>query len=310
MSAAGGSQSWVELFPDEDYRFNFGIKPGDAAAFFVSTPDHERLISERRRYLDSEPHRYAALLPEGGPLLREAIALARQWKTLPPNSPLDSEAGCETVLSTDPLNRPAGTLSPSEGQRRTSARVDCFPLCLALGRAWESDFLLLKPAADGRFHLLGAVVCFPSSWRLTEKIGRPLDVIHAPVPGLEESLGRTIHSFLAKIRPGPAWCRSNWGISRSSELNYHPDLSQPRLTPPLRADEVFVRIENQALVALPESGCVLFGIRLLILPLAEVRQSEPARRGLLRALRTMPEPVAEYKGVAAARAEIMTMLAD
>ena len=279
MSPAGGSKSWVELFPDEDYRFNFGIQVGDAAAYFSPTADHERLCGERRRWLAAAPSKYAALLPEGAPLLRETIALARQWNTVPDKDSLAEEG-------------------------------DPFQLCLALGREWEPDFLLLKAAADGRLRLLGGSLCFPSSWRLEDKLGHPLDFIHAPVPGLAETLGRPIHAFLSKLRPGPAWCRSNWSLSRSAERNYHLDLARPRLLPPLREDEVFVRIEQQALVALPESQGVLFGIRLLILPLAAVRGKERARRGLLRALRTMPEPMADYKAIGAARTHIIAMLQD
>ena len=277
MNTPASNSAWVELFPDEDYRFNFGIHAGDAAAFFAPTADHARLCAERRHWMDAEPEQYSAFQPEAAPLLEETLSLARQWHSLPPD-----------------FAPPSGTDATAHGQ--------------ALGREWEPDFLLLKAADDGRFHLRGACVCFPSSWRLTEKIGRPLDFIHGPVPGLNDSLGQTIHGFLSRMRPGPAWCRANWGLSRAPELNHHPDRALPRLTPPLRPEEVFVRIEQQALVVLPESKGVLFGIRLLILPLPELMCVESARRGLLRALRTMPEPVAAYKGLAAARAGLAEML--
>ena len=75
-------------------------------------------------------------------------------------------------------------------------------------------------------------VCFPSSWRPEEKNGLPVHAIHSPVPTLNKNLGARIDKFLANLEPGKAWERSNWGLSRSAELNQHPTRDIPRLTPP------------------------------------------------------------------------------
>jgi hypothetical protein len=262
-----------DLLPDEDFRFHFGLQPGVAAAFFAPGAEHDRLIQQRQNWLADEPDTYSALLPEAEPLLQETLALAASWGTLPATTP------------GQPLQN-----------------------CRALGRMWEPDFLLLKPDETGEFRLVAACVCFPSAWRLSEKMGQPLAAIHAPVPSLNPALGRSIHQFLAKLRPGPAWLRSNWGLSRSPELNQHPARNLPRLTPPLTLDEVWLRIEHQALVALPETGGILFGIRLEMIPLTEVRRHAAAARGLLRALRTMPEEIAAYKNLAVARANLIELL--
>ena len=273
--------AWAELLPDEDFRFHFGLKPGDAAAFFAPSGEHASLIQQRRHWLEHEPQTYSALLPEGAPLLQETLALARHWGTPP-----ERVAEIASPLPTDqPLQN-----------------------CLALGQTWEPDFLLLKPDDAGQFRLVAACVCFPSSWRLSDKIGQPLESIHAPVPSLNPALGKSIHQFLAKLRPGPAWLRANWGLSRSPELNQHPARILPRLTPPLAVDEVWLRIENQALVALPETGGILFGIRLEMISLTEVKRHAAAARGLLRALRTMPAEIAAYKNLAAPRANLMALL--
>ena len=76
----------------------------------------------------------------------------------------------------------------------------------------------------------------------------------------------------------------------------------------MRAEEVFLRIENQALVALPASGGVLFGIRLEVHSLAEVRRDPVAARGLARGLRTMPEEMAVYKNIASVRNDLLALL--
>ena len=71
----------------------------------------------------------------------------------------------------------------------------------ALGQAIAPDWLLLQPNAAGMPVLLGGCVCFPSSWAFEEKVGRPLDWIHAVVPTLNERLGEKARNFLTKRRP-------------------------------------------------------------------------------------------------------------
>ena len=139
-------------------------------------------------------------------------------------------------------------------------------------------------------------------------MGRPLEEIHGVVPGLNTQLARPISGFLAKMAPGVSWLRANWGLSRSAELNQHPARKLPRLDASVRADEVWLRVERQALVALPANQGVLFGIRVEVFPLAQVQHDRAAAEGLRRALRTMPGEMAAYKGIAAARERIAALL--
>jgi len=261
---------WTRLFPDEDYQFHFGVRSGAPETFFGVTSRNDELLRERRRWLNTQPDQCRVQLPTATPLINETIALARQWRSL------------------------TGNDSPND--------------ILELGRVWEPDFVLLRPDENGAFAMVAACVCFPSSWRVTDKIGRPLQAIHEPVPGLNTALGPAIDRYLSHLKPGAAALRSNWGLSRSPELNHHPDRRLPPIEPPLKPEEVFVRIENQALVALPESGGILFGIRLEIIPLPDLLQFPTATRGLHRALRTMPEDVARYKNLSKARGHLIDLL--
>ncbi len=179
---------------------------------------------------------------------------------------------------------------------------------LALGKSWEPDFLLLRDDEANSFRLVAACVCFPSSWPLEEKVGRPIAETHAPAPTLNATFGAGIDQFLGRIRPSAAWARSNWGLSRSPALNQHPSQHTPRLGSPLRADEVWLRVENQIFFRLPETGGLLFGIRIENASLSDVKKWPDAARGLPRALRTMPEEIARYKGIITAREEIAPLL--
>lgn len=273
-------RDWSELFPDQDYRFHMGLKQGDPAEFFAPTEEYAAVVAERRQWLADGSERYAAVFKDGIPLLAEARALAEQWKTMPEFLPPSSD-------------------NPTSG----------WDDLLTLGRNWETDFLVLKVEGHETPRLVAGCVCFPSSWNLEEKMGKRVDFIHEVVPGLNSSVGRSVSTFLNKLRPDFAWLRANWGLAATGERNMHPDRGLARLKSPLTLDEVWLRIEDQALVALPENNGVLFGIRLTTHPLREVIQHPEAKEGLSRALRTMPPAVMEYKGLSAARESLITLLA-
>ena len=269
------SRSLANLFPEGDYHFHMGFERGRAEEFFAPTAEHDTLIVQRRRWLRTAPNTYAAILPEGAALLDEAVELAGKW----------------------------------QGFTLGYTKVGNWEQCLALGEFLEPDYLLLKGDADGAIRLYGGCVCFPSSWRLSDKIGRPIEIIHDPVPGLNASIGSAIHKFLSAVKPGVAWLRHNWGLARDAELNRHPDRDLPKLDSHVAVEEVFLRVEHQALVALPESGGLLFGIRVANHRLVDVKADPVARVRLHRALETMAEAIAVYKGIASTRGRILEMLA-
>ncbi len=268
-----------ELFADGDYRFQMGLRRGSATEFFQPTAQHDSLVAERRHWLRREPKTYSTFLPSSAALLDECIALAREWRSITPE-----QQASATAL----------------GAAQDSG--------LRLGEIWEPDFVLLRADAAGQFQLVGGCVCFPSSWSLAEKIGQPMEFIHGPVPGLNAQLGRSINAFLAKLTPGTTWLRHNWGLSRSPELNQHPSRLLPRLDDSVILAEVWLRVEQQALVALPASGGVLFGIRIAMRSLAEVKQDATTSERLARALRMMPAEVAAYKGLATTRERVAELL--
>jgi len=261
------------IFPDDDYRFQMRFERGEPADFFARSARSETGLAERRHWLRGDPNTYAAILPPGEALLDEAVELAREWNgfALP------------------------GSLSAWE-------------TCLALGKFWDPDYLLLKSDADRAIRLYGGCLCAPSSWRLTDKLGQPIEFIHGPVPGLNAHLGAAIHKFLDALKPGAASRRHNWGLSRSPELNQHPDRKLPLLDATVSAEEVWLRVEHQFLVALPKSGGILFGIRVVNHPLNEVKADPVAAARLSRALETMPEEMARYKNLAPARGRILHLL--
>lgn len=133
-----------------------------------------------------------------------------------------------------------------------------------LGRLLQNDFVLMEKR--GAEHVLtGAVLCFPASWRLAEKAGRPLTDIHIPVEEYTDDLARRVQRLFDGIRVGrPLW--------RFNRLWYDdPELFQPRSAQDPRrvgagsTDGPFYRTERQTLLRLPTSNAVVFAIHTYVL---------------------------------------------
>jgi len=175
----------------------------------------------------------------------------------------------------------------------------CDPLELA-GRLVQEDLCLLRPTPEGVL-LEAAVLCAPSRWLLSEKIGRPLVDVHGPVPLYAERLGAPVDRFLRHIRPGRIAMRWNWSVVDDPAL-FQP-VSKRRLQPrpPVReaaaGTELFYRIERQTLRLLERSGSVLFTIRVHSWPLERIARQPRAASSLAAALRALPPELQAYKGL-------------
>ncbi len=257
------------LFPDENFRFHLGLQRGEPAEFFAARDTTGRVLAERRRWLATDELRYARLLPGGEALLGETLELAKIWGAAIP-------AGSESLVG--------------------------------LGGGLEPDMLLMAPDGQGEHRLCGGVLCFPTSWALEEKLGQPMSFIHGPVPGLNQAMGPQIGQFLARLKPGTAYFRHNWGLAAVDELNLHPALRRPRPALPLDPARLWLRVEHQALLALPSGSGLVFGIRIELMPVETVRAHATAAAGLKRALETMPAAMADYKGIGDVRLPLANWL--
>ncbi len=265
----------LRALPDEDYRFSLGLMPISAAEFFTPTPEDADALQERRAWLTSDPDPYvAAPRPAAG-----LIASFGDW--VAPFRRLSSD----TSLSPDP---------------RTAV--------IELGTSLVADFVLLERAADGLFRVAAGCVCFPSSWRLQDKLGMTLQVVHAVVPGLNAALGARIDQLLAGLKPGKCIGRSNWGVAASPELNQHSDRGLPAPTAETPPEAIWLRREDQLLAVLPESRGIVFGIRIEQTALTTVLQSPLWSQRLARGLATMPAELLEYKRLEAVQPALLARL--
>ena len=179
------------------------------------------------------------------------------------------------------------------------------------GRLVQEDLCVIAGGPDGPV-LAAAVLCFPTRWRLAEKLGRPLSVVHGPVPNYAERLARPVDRLMGQLAPGRVVERMNWSLVDDPALfqpggKWRTDKAE-RITAANAGAMLYLRTERQTLWPLSSRGSVLFGIRVRVHPLAEAcrRPADAAR--LAAAVRAMPEDMLHYKSVLPFRAALLAWL--
>jgi len=200
------------------------------------------------------------------------------------------------------FTRAGGTLNNAlTGETWTLTSPPCDPLELA-GRLVQEDLCIIQNAEDGP-HFTAAVLCFPSRWRLHEKIGKPLLQVHGPVPLYPERLAAPVDRFMAKVKPGHIASRLNWSVLDDPAM-YQPtgkwrEATNNAITPENAGDALYLRVERQTLRRLPESGAILFGIRVHSYKLARAITKPVHAARLAEAVRALPEATVHYKSLKA-----------
>jgi hypothetical protein len=281
-------------FLDGPWRLAMGLKALDLEDWIEIDERLAGQLEERRRLLSARRDEVFAALPESAAGQQEVL---------------------ELLLGHLPRRFP-DVYQRRDGHLINRVTDECFaittwsgaPLELA-GRLVQEDLCLLRRGERG-YRLIAAVLCFPSHWRLEDKLGRPLDVIHDPVPGFAERLAAPVDRFFAGLRvERPVW-RVNWSLVDTPELFLPPEHRRwPKAISLERAGEqLWLRVERQTLRRLPLSGDVLFGIRTHVDPLGAAIDTPAAAQALADRVRELPPAMAAYKGIAAIREPLLGYL--
>jgi hypothetical protein len=195
------------------------------------------------------------------------------------------------------------------------AAPPCDPLELA-GRLVQEDLCLVHPKPEGPDPdgpvLEAALLCAPSRWRLAEKIGLPLLAVHAPVPMYAERLGRPVDRFMGQLKPGRIALRMNWSVVDDAALfqlgGKHRTAVDAGITTANAGTRLHLRTERQGFRLLPQSGRVLFTIRVHSYPLARIAALPGAASRLAAAVRALPAAIGTYKSLPAYRDALLGYL--
>lgn len=284
--------------------FSIGLKPLDPADW-IEIDDHLLpYLAEKHRLYDEIPER--VFVEEDGTR--------------------DAQLEVLDLLGAHLLERFPETYRRNGSDVEVAGAAGRLPASLAdapLARASQliQEDLILMRRSDGGWRLVAGSLCFPSSWSLLEKFGKPLQDIHAPVPGFGPGTrpAELINRMFDGLQ-GQAVERYNWSIQSDNAL-YHPlsDLqridratNRPSRFPDGDIDaHAFIRVERQTLRKLPVTRDILFTIRIHLDPLA-VLARHPDRATLAVSFAAQLEALdlaqLDYKGLTADRDRLMSVL--
>ena len=148
-------------------------------------------------------------------------------------------------------------------------------------------------------------LCFPNFWSAKDKIGKSFIDAHKPVPDMHKinKSHYAISSMLASTGP---FERFTWGLTTNKDLNQHPDDTKSTARRFDLAKNIYMRIERQVTVPLPEHNAYLFFIRTYFENTQNLTTEE--KKQLIQSLRSMSEDIALYKGMAEQRDNIIERL--
>jgi dimethylamine monooxygenase subunit A len=149
--------------------------------------------------------------------------------------------------------------------------------------------LCLMQRANSAYRLVAACVCSPSYWSLSEKIGRTLTEVHAPVPGLEAAIGPAMAAFFERISAGVVFERRNWFVHLDAEpFQPRPEVWGAVAGEDLDPERLVMRSERQTLARIAPDA-VLFTILVSCRPLSEIARYPSAAHELRAALAALDD---------------------
>jgi len=261
----------------DNFRHRLGTFPVEISNWLLRDAEFDSTVQLKKKLLATRRSEVVGLQPGGDEVAEEAAQLVSAW------------AGVELA------------------SRGIDALVEA---SLLVAELVADDLAVLQPVKshDGSEQLLlnAAVVCCPSRWMLSEKMGHNMLAIHEPVAKYADHVGAAVDTYFQRLTvEKPVW-RSNWIIQD------HPALFQPQIpSGPLvkTPDELWIRMERQTLRRLPKTGGILFTIRGYQQPLPEyLSRSTQIAQNIRTMLERLPDDVAQYKSVLKYRPAIMNWI--
>ncbi len=155
----------------------------------------------------------------------------------------------------------------------------------------SDDLCILEARRPGDWRLTAGVLCAPTYWTLPERVGLDLGGLHGPVPGGDPELAGRISRIFTGLQPGVVLERFNWTL-QASDKRYTPD--RPGVSGKTPEDLQF-RVERQTIRKLPDTGAVVFTIRICLDPLMPMLADGETREAFEDAWLGAPRHVRGYK---------------
>ena len=174
-----------------------------------------------------------------------------------------------------------------------------------MSRFIEEDFMLIQDI-DGAQTITAASNAYSSSGRLVNSVGRNVAWAHEPVPQLTAKLGPRIDRMIGSIHADMPCERFNWQLTPLA-TKFFPHMAHAANADamrricddlrrnPQRAEELlWIRVERQTLLRLPESRAVAFTLHTFSDPLASLKSDVESLRAILTLIRSYSDDRLEY----------------
>lgn len=249
-----------------DAVFQIGLQPIEISSWLETGPDHTAFMAAKRERLKGSPPLYYRSLGRSLAAQRELLEAAAS--NLVRHHPSSFTAQGHVIA--DQIDGSRHDLTP--GPRE--------PLEV-LGALIEEDFVLFEREA-GMDIVTAASNAYTSSGRIVSCVGRDMRFAHDPVPGLNELLGPRIDRVIGHVQVDKPAARFNWFITPIASRLFPETSHQANVEAGLRAgrilaadfekagDMLWLRVERQTFLRLPETGALAFGIHTCSDPLSRI----------------------------------------
>jgi len=190
----------------------------------------------------------------------------------------------------------AGIRAASEAAQLVGRALDKSCTQLLDASALISDDLVVISPVGGDWLCTALTLTAPTFFSIDHAFGRDLTALHGPVPD-GAKLARRIGRVFDGLRSDLVLERFNWTLQCGPD-RHTPDATPLRaraatIAPEAAEADLHLRVERQTIRRLPETGAVLFTIRVCLDPLSAV--SNPDRPLLATAWRSLHGEGRAYK---------------
>jgi hypothetical protein len=294
-------------FPDDQYMYSVNMEPhqpkGASAAYEHGFDVDEHYIAECRDKaitLARDPGR-CQVLPHM--MMAEWDTLELLMDSLSADYPEHfslSKTSPDFGASWTWINRPLGL--EQTFVFGDAATLPCGPFEYITRQA-QGDFAICDQR-DDNLYLDAGMVTSQADWSLDFNVGMSFMQWHGPVPLAHQAgVFERALKYLLLIRQGQPVRRLNWTMTVNPRLDTSPETfpewgpDRASLTPENIGRKLHLRVELQTLWRLPRSNALLFPIRCYLASLDELVRVPKWGTRLSRVLSTLPQTLADYKGL-------------
>jgi hypothetical protein len=289
-------------FPNSRAAFDIGLKPMPFDAWLETGPDHAVFMPAKRARLKGLPPLFYGVLPSSRPAQAELLNLVMAH--------LVKDHGGNFTVGQGRLH------DHIDGSTHELSGDD--PLEI-LGRILEEDFILIE-RVDGADIITAASNAYTTSGRIVSSVGRSMRFAHEFVPGLNDQLGARIDRVLANVQTSAPVVRFNWVLTTIADRLFPEGAHDANVAASERAaavleddyrragDSLWIRVERQTFVRLPETKALAFGIHTYSHSLLSLADDAESLGALHRLVGEYSEDRLRYSAMLAIKAPIMRWL--